>query len=260
MSKTNFSVQEMELLVNLVEKYKHFLNCKITNAVFNKKKEEAWDSLTTDFNAASLCKQSRQQLQNKFKNMKKETQKKRNSDKVEIFKTGGGTPNLLCTSLDERLAAMGALIKPLPCRFDCDYVYETAVSSGTQGGESAVVQVDESIFTPDDHPLDETLPVKQDLQKTRETLCSTPLTTAPQIRKSKRKPNASVKTAEAANARKVAVERDYEQIAQFREEEHRATMTYQKREHFLKMKVLKAKLEHYNLLNKKIKFELEKEN
>ncbi|GFR32368.1 uncharacterized protein TNCT_725801 [Trichonephila clavata] len=219
MSKTNFSVQEMELLVNLVEKYKHFLNCKITNAVFNKKKEEAWDSLTTDFNAASLY---------------------------------------------ERLAAMGALIEPLPCRFDCDYVYETAVSSGTQGGESAVVQVDESIFTPDDHPLDETLPVKQDLQKTRETLCSTPLTTAPQIRKSKRKPNDSVKTAEAlaeaANARKVAVERDYEQIAQFREEEHRATMTYQKREHFLKMKVLKAKLEHYNLLNKKIKFELEKEN
>ncbi|GFQ92458.1 hypothetical protein TNCT_578361 [Trichonephila clavata] len=102
--------------------------------------------------------------------MKKETQKK-SSDKVEIFKTGGGTPNLLCTSLDERLAAMGALIEPLPCRFDCDYVYETAVSSGTQGGESAVVQVDESIFTPDDHPLDETLPVKQDLQKTRETLC-----------------------------------------------------------------------------------------
>ncbi|GFR11574.1 uncharacterized protein TNCT_466941 [Trichonephila clavata] len=245
MSKTNFSVQEMELLVNLVEKYKHFLNCKITNAVFNKKKEEAWDSLTTDFNAASLCKRSRQQLQNKFKNMKKETQKKRSSDKVEIFKTGGGTPNLLCTSLDERLAAMGALIEPLPCRFDCDYVYETAVSSGTQGGEFAVVQVDESIFTPDDHPLDETLPVKQDLQKTRETLCSTPLTTAPQIRKSKRKPNASVKTAEAlaeaANARKVAVERDYEQIAQFREEEHRATMTYQKRALF-KDESLKGKI------------------
>ncbi|GFQ89079.1 hypothetical protein TNCT_583391 [Trichonephila clavata] len=175
MSKTNFSVQEMELLVNLVEKYKHFLNCKITNAVFNKKKEEAWDSLTTDFNAASLY---------------------------------------------ERLAAMGALIEPLPCRFDCDYVYETAVSSGTQGGESAVVQVDESIFTPDDHPLDETLPVKQDLQKTRETLCQ--LTTAPQIRKSKRKRTAEA-LAEAANARKVAVERDYEQIAQFREEEHRAT-------------------------------------
>ncbi|GFQ93968.1 hypothetical protein TNCT_683201 [Trichonephila clavata] len=170
MSKTNFSVQEMELLVNLVEKYKPFLNCKITNAVFNKKKEEAWDSLTTDLNAASLY---------------------------------------------ERLAAMSALIEPLPCRFDCDYVYETTVSSGTQ---------------------------------------------APQIRKSKRKPNASVKTAEAANARKVVIERDYEQIAQFREEEHRATMTYRKREHFLKMKVLKAKLEHYNLVNKKVKLDLEKEN
>ncbi|GFR19501.1 hypothetical protein TNCT_179481 [Trichonephila clavata] len=123
----------MELLVNLVEKYKHIINCNITkNADFNKKKEEAWDSLTTDFNAASLCKRSRHQLQNKFENIKKESKKKKSSDKVEMFKTGGGTPNLLSTSLDERLAAMGALIKPLPCRFDCDHEYETAVSSGTQ--------------------------------------------------------------------------------------------------------------------------------
>ncbi|GFU15958.1 hypothetical protein TNCV_2368841 [Trichonephila clavipes] len=161
MLKSNFSVQEMELLLNLVEKYKYIINCKITNAVFNKRKGEAWDSLTVDFNAASLCKRSRQQLQNKFKNIKKESQKQRSSDKVEIFKTGGGTPNLLCTSLDERLAAMGALIEPLPCRFDCDYEYETAVSSGTQGDESIVAQVDENMFTLDDHPLDVTVAVEQ---------------------------------------------------------------------------------------------------
>ncbi|GFQ66141.1 hypothetical protein TNCT_432381 [Trichonephila clavata] len=132
MSKSNFSVQEMELLFNLVEKYKQIINCKITNAVFNKKKKEVWNSLTTDFNAASLCKRSRQHLQNKFKNMKKES-KKRSSDKVEMLKTGEGTPNLLSTSLDEGLAAMCALIEPLLCRFDCDHEYETAVSSGTQG-------------------------------------------------------------------------------------------------------------------------------
>ncbi|GFR08084.1 hypothetical protein TNCT_540291, partial [Trichonephila clavata] len=46
-----------------------------------------------------------------------------------MLKTGGGTPNLLSTSLDELLAA---LIEPLPCRFDCDHEYETAVSSRTQ--------------------------------------------------------------------------------------------------------------------------------
>ncbi|GFY17973.1 gag-Pol polyprotein [Trichonephila clavipes] len=113
---------------------------------------------------------------------------------------------------------MGELIKQLSCRFDCDYQYETAVSSGTQGQE---------------------IP-----QKTRETLCSTPLTKAPKIRKSKRKPNASVKTAaalpEAAKARKVAMERDCEEIAHFWEEEHRATMTYRKKEHILKMKPVLA--------------------
>ncbi|GFX30816.1 hypothetical protein TNCV_657021 [Trichonephila clavipes] len=98
---------------------------------------------------------------------------------------------------------MGALIEPLPCRFDCDYEYETAVSSGTQGDESILAQVDENMFTLDDHPLD---------------------------------PNAFVKTAEAlaeaANARKLAMEKDYQQIAQFREEEHRATMTYKKKNTF----------------------------
>ncbi|GFT73804.1 uncharacterized protein TNCV_1327981 [Trichonephila clavipes] len=164
------------------------------------------------------------------------------SDKVEIFKTGGGTPNLLCTSLDERLAAMGALIEPLPCRFDCDYEYETAVSSGTQGDESIVAKVDENMFTLDDHPLDVTVAMEQGegiSKKARETLCSTPLTKAAKIGKSKRKPNASVKTAEAANARKLAMEKDYQQIAQFREEEHRATMTYKRKEHILKMKVLR---------------------
>ncbi|GFU14179.1 hypothetical protein TNCV_4167771 [Trichonephila clavipes] len=134
---------------------------------------------------------------------------------------------------------MGALIKPLPCRFDCKYEYETAVSSRTQGDESIVAHVDENMFALEDHPLDVTVAVEQGQgipQKARETLCSTPLAKAPKIGKSKRKPNYSVKTeealAEAANARKVAMEKDYEQIAKFREEEYRATMTCKKRIHF----------------------------
>ncbi|GFU65381.1 uncharacterized protein TNCV_3927441 [Trichonephila clavipes] len=188
-----------------------------------------------------------------LKTLKRSRKKKGSSDKVEIFKTGGGTPNLPCTSLDERLAAMGALIEPLPCRFDCDYEYETAVSSGTQvlivntcfsGDESIVAQVDENMFTLDDHSLDVTVAVEQGEgipKRARETLCSTPLTKAAKIGKSKRKPNTSVKTAEAANARKLAMEKDYQQIAQFREEKHRATMTYKKRTQF-KDEGLKCKI------------------
>ncbi|GFT35410.1 putative DD41D transposase [Trichonephila clavipes] len=48
------------------------------------------------------------------------------------FKTGGGTKKLLTTSLDELLATVGALIEPLPFRYDCNNDYDTAVSSGTQ--------------------------------------------------------------------------------------------------------------------------------
>ncbi|GFV21165.1 hypothetical protein TNCV_4267981 [Trichonephila clavipes] len=128
---------------------------------------------------------------------------------------------------------MGALIQPLPCRFDCDYEYEAAVSSGTQGNCSSGTRSRNSTENQGNSMR------SPRLQKHL---------------KSKRKPNASVKTAEAlveaANARKVAMESDYQQIAQFREG-HRATMSYRKKEHILKMKVLRAKLEHYNLLNKK---------
>ncbi|GFS55672.1 uncharacterized protein TNCV_131811 [Trichonephila clavipes] len=174
-----------------------------------------------------------------------------------MFKTGGGTPNLLSTSLDERLAAMGALTNRtiatqirlrlrisnccifrnsgfdimnyllLHCalRFKCSDVMlpENVVINNLKAkvliiNKWSMIQIKLGSVA---------LEQGQEIpQKTRETLCSTPLTKAPKIKKSKRKPNASVKTAEAANARKVAMERDYEQIAQFREEEHRATMTY----------------------------------
>ncbi|GFQ98193.1 hypothetical protein TNCT_616541 [Trichonephila clavata] len=66
--------------------------------------------------------------------MKKESQEKKNQAliKSKCLKLVEEPPNLLSTLLDEQLAAMGALIEPLPCRFDCDHEYETAVSSGTQ--------------------------------------------------------------------------------------------------------------------------------
>ncbi|GFU74457.1 hypothetical protein TNCV_3608581 [Trichonephila clavipes] len=111
---------------------------------------------------------------------------------------------------------MGALIEPLSCRFDCDYEYETAVSSGTQGDESIVAQVDENRFTLDDHPLDVTVAMEEkvkEFQRKPGNSMLYPLTKAAKIGKSKRKkPNASVKTAaalfpEAANARKLAMEK-----------------------------------------------------
>ncbi|GFV29558.1 hypothetical protein TNCV_1340881 [Trichonephila clavipes] len=54
--------------------------------------------------------------------------------RIHMFaaKTGEGAKNLLNTSLDDLLAAMGALNESLPCRYDCNDDNDTAVSSGTQ--------------------------------------------------------------------------------------------------------------------------------
>ncbi|GFV97199.1 uncharacterized protein TNCV_3527841 [Trichonephila clavipes] len=87
--------------------------------------------------------------------------------------------------------------------------------------------------------LRETLPVEQDQQiqqPTRETFCSTPLITVPRNRKSamKRKPNASVKTTEAANARTVASERDTQEMHNLGKKSMELYHDISKIEHFLK--------------------------
>lgn len=73
----NFSVEEEELLVELVKKYKSVIENKKTDAVMWKEKEECWFKIVEEFNSQGLLVvRSLTQLQLKYKNMKKVVRKK----------------------------------------------------------------------------------------------------------------------------------------------------------------------------------------
>lgn len=73
----NFSKAEEELLVELVVKRREIIENKKTDAVMWKEKEASWKELTTEFNCIGLLvPRTSEQLQLKYKNLKKVVRKK----------------------------------------------------------------------------------------------------------------------------------------------------------------------------------------
>ncbi|XP_072399128.1 uncharacterized protein [Diabrotica undecimpunctata] len=87
---TNFTKEEELLLLQEIEKYKDIVECKTTNKVNNKEKEEAWQKILTTFNAKNMVCRTVEQIKNKFDNMKTRTRKVVAKEKAYLRGTGGG--------------------------------------------------------------------------------------------------------------------------------------------------------------------------
>ncbi|KAL1498101.1 hypothetical protein ABEB36_008955 [Hypothenemus hampei] len=85
----NFNKDEIDLLVSLVEKYSSILECKKSDSVEWKRKNEVWEILTREFNNHNL-KQNRnsKNLREKWKNIKKDSKKKFSNEKLATYKRG----------------------------------------------------------------------------------------------------------------------------------------------------------------------------
>lgn len=72
------------------------IESKRTDAVNNKKKNECWETIKNCYNS-SCCGEIKtiQQLQIIYKNIKANLRKELANEKLERFKTGGGTPNIV---------------------------------------------------------------------------------------------------------------------------------------------------------------------
>lgn len=87
-----FTTGETIILVDLVLKYKHILENKKTDGVSSKEKEKMWSILADEFNATSGCSpRSWLTLKTKFENLKRICRKMLCEERMETFKTGGGT-------------------------------------------------------------------------------------------------------------------------------------------------------------------------
>ncbi|CAG9840788.1 unnamed protein product [Diabrotica balteata] len=88
---SNFSKTEEKVLLDLVYKYKDYLECKKTDMTNNKMKWDAWMKLAKEFNSVSgETVRDVKVLKNKYENLKKRTKQKFAELKRYSSGTGGG--------------------------------------------------------------------------------------------------------------------------------------------------------------------------
>ncbi|KAJ4435457.1 hypothetical protein ANN_18073 [Periplaneta americana] len=122
MRGTNFSSFEKELLIELVNKYKEIIECKKTDGLKIKEKDETWDKLRDEYNSnGSVTSRTTKQLRQFYVNLKRSAKKARSDERVERYKTGGGQ---CTTKVDESvLSLIEDQIEPNSNPFDCDSEY-----------------------------------------------------------------------------------------------------------------------------------------
>ncbi|XP_054709885.1 myb/SANT-like DNA-binding domain-containing protein 3 [Uloborus diversus] len=255
-SKTNFTPYEAEMLASLVDNFKEVIECKKTNAIANTQKDRAWEELTAQYNSigGTIPPRTALQLKNKWKNMKKESNKRKALEKVEIFRTGGGTKKMLITPIEERVASMGILTEPIECQYDSDFPYEESLQQDSSrivleepnySAEVIPVQSQSSTPTPAEVEINNEQNREESAQS-QDTSAATPKPMSQRLAANSRRvrvptlrrPNASARASsvmvEGAKARKEAVEKESAQLMEIREAEH-----------LMKMRVLEAKLAAY---------------
>jgi|GEM_PF-6177826 len=121
--RINFSKDEEQLLVALVEKYKSIIENKKSNATTWKDKEKAWQMIEKEFNSNSgQNPRNSKQLKEKYLNMKKKTKQKFSNEKRCNSQTGGG-PHIPVdiTNIDIAIKdIIGKQITGLNNNYDCD--------------------------------------------------------------------------------------------------------------------------------------------
>ncbi|XP_037512324.1 myb/SANT-like DNA-binding domain-containing protein 3 [Rhipicephalus sanguineus] len=126
-SAPRFTEEEKLILVGLVNKYKHILECKKTDVAFINKKTETWTELAKQFNSnhGVTSRDPRQLKGGPFKkcwvNMKQKWKEERAEEKRKVFKTGGGPPPPPMDSVSALVGAVAShMATRIPNAYDSD--------------------------------------------------------------------------------------------------------------------------------------------
>jgi hypothetical protein len=121
----NFSPAEKEIVLALDEGYRGVIECKRTDTVTTKLKDETWRQLAEQYNSKpTVLKRSAKQLRLWWDNQKKRSRSRMADNKVKRVKTGGGPCDWTSDVWDERVASISAAnFEPLVNAFDSDAAY-----------------------------------------------------------------------------------------------------------------------------------------
>lgn len=119
----NFSKCELQILSKLLTKYASIIECKKSDAVTWRQKLDTWKKLGCEFNKeCNGPPRTYITLKSKYEQMKKDVRKKVAGNKQQLFKTGGGTPQISpLTTVEETIYNLILVsVEGLPPRYDDD--------------------------------------------------------------------------------------------------------------------------------------------
>ncbi|KAK4874051.1 hypothetical protein RN001_013411 [Aquatica leii] len=121
---TNFTKNEIDILLELVDFHKDIVECKKTDCVSNAAKDAEWCKIAVKFNALCGTGRAARMLRNKWDSLKKTTKKEYLNIRMKTYKTGGGPfTDVKLTGVGNRvLALIGIAAKGTNSEFDCDAV------------------------------------------------------------------------------------------------------------------------------------------
>ncbi|XP_046569820.1 t-SNARE domain-containing protein 1-like isoform X2 [Haliotis rubra] len=88
--KVNWTRNEMDCLVDEVEKHKSILFSSFSSVVTNSKKQQIWKDISNRVSACGSSIRSSEDVKKKWTTLKSDTRRKAGSLKKAIFQTGGG--------------------------------------------------------------------------------------------------------------------------------------------------------------------------
>ncbi|XP_069684686.1 myb/SANT-like DNA-binding domain-containing protein 3 [Periplaneta americana] len=122
----NFSQFENDILIDIITKYKQVIENKKTDGISIKEKDETWKKVEADFNSiAGVTLRNHENLKTYYENVKRKTRKMYAEEKVQLYKTGGGSFKPSSSgSMEKVMALIEPTINPLPNQHDSDAPYQ----------------------------------------------------------------------------------------------------------------------------------------
>ncbi|KAI4455254.1 apontic [Holotrichia oblita] len=134
----NFTELEVKLLVDVILRHISKIENKKTDAMTWKDKKETWDKVAEEFQALAGGDRTSSVLRNKYEGIKQPLKAKLARNKVEIFKTGGGSAQIedLTDYENELMEHIQLNVNGLPAMFDSDRILIDNVSTAAEASEN----------------------------------------------------------------------------------------------------------------------------
>ncbi|KAF5276773.1 hypothetical protein FQR65_LT16196 [Abscondita terminalis] len=145
--RVNYTSDEKNLLVTLVDKYKDKVENKKTNGISNKEKEAIWASIADEFNSKALnVYRDSNALRKQWANYKQDARKAAAKQRHSLYKTGGGPGEVTDTSKDEVILSIisDKTVKGLEQEFDSDVLPVVLSQDETDSYDVTILEISNS--------------------------------------------------------------------------------------------------------------------